>query len=156
MKPNDNRSSLIDIMYTELRSGKTVQLLASGWSMFPSVWKGANLGLIYVPINELHLGDLVAFKREQRAIMHRIVEIANENGELQVRTQGDSNLKQDEWFGNELYLGKVVSINNKSNHRALKPSRKILYRRNELLKKIILLCFFPFRVGRKFHKFFFA
>ena len=137
MKPN-NRSSLIDIMYAELRSGKTVELLASGWSMFPSVWKGANLGLKYVPINELHLGDLVAFKREQRAIMHRIVEIANENGELLVRTQGDSNLEQDEWFGNELYLGKVVTINNKSNHRALKPSRKILYRRNEVLKNVLM------------------
>lgn len=136
-------------MYTELRSGMTVQLLASGWSMFPSVWKGAHLGLKYVPINELHLGDLVAFKREQRAIMHRIVEIASENGELQVRTRGDSNLEHDEWFNDELYLGKVVTINNKSNHKALKPSRKILYRRNELLKNVLIVLLFPLRFTKR-------
>ena len=136
----------------ELQAGRHVKLTAQGWSMFPTLYRGVQLEISKVPISELSIGGLVAHERNGKAILHRLIAIAQKEGSWIFQTQGDSSTQPDPLFDQSAYLGKVLSINGNSDHKALRPTFQVKHRRNEFLKNVLLFLATPYRVGRRLLK----
>jgi signal peptidase I len=96
----------------ELTLGRTVRIVASGYSMIPSVWPGESIEIVPVVIENVKIGDIIAFQRIQHMVVHRVVMIQNLNDESYITTMGDSNLRVDEVINNANYIGKVQVKNN--------------------------------------------
>lgn len=52
-------------------------------------------------LNQLKVGDVLVFKMENKIIVHRIVEIKNDDGNLLFKTKGDNNKEVDNWVVSE-------------------------------------------------------
>ena len=65
-------------------------------SMTPTFGKGCN-GLEFIPqsTNDIHLGDLVAFKKDETLIIHRVIELGNDEQGWFTITKGDNNKNDD-------------------------------------------------------------
>lgn len=142
----------LDWCRDELAQGRSVLIRSNGWSMFPSLWRGAQLKLTYTPFEKLERGNLIAFNRANKAIMHRIVKIEQNESGRRIQTQGDSNLKPDEWIDENQYLGKVIAINQNEAHQAIRAQASIAYQRNFILKQLLLFAVSPYRLVRRFLK----
>jgi hypothetical protein len=136
----------------ELQAGRHVKLTAEGWSMFPTLYRGVHLEISKVPISELSIGNLVAHERKGKAVLHRLIAIAQKDGTWNFQTQGDSSTQPDPLFDQSSYLGKVLSVNGNTAHKALQPNFKVNHRRNELLKETLLFLATPYRVARRLLK----
>lgn len=100
----------------ELNFGRTVRIVASGYSMIPTVWPGELIEIQPVVIENVKIGDIIAFQRIQHMVVHRVVMIQNLHDETFITTMGDSNLKVDEVINNANFIGKVKVKNNTSGH----------------------------------------
>ena len=149
MKPQEGTEFWIEWIKAELLVGRSVQLIARGWSMFPTLYRGVQLEISKVPLAELQVGQLVAHARNGKAILHRLIAIQEQNGHWTLQTQGDSSTQPDPLFDQSAYLGKVLSINGNSKHSALLPTFQVKHRRNELLKDALLFLATPYRVSRR-------
>jgi signal peptidase I len=89
-----------------LHEGKEVEITAKGWSMWPSIKPGTILTLIKTPIEEIKVGDAIAFTRGEHLVVHRIIHIVNK-GTLQIYTKGDANLRMDELVTEQNYCANV-------------------------------------------------
>ncbi len=138
MKPKEEKVFWYKWVQDELTFGRLVELKATGWSMFPSIWPGAKLTLSMVPFDSLKTSDLIAFIHDNKAVMHRIIAIQEVQDGLFVQTQGDSMEHPDEPIAATAYLGKIILINGSNNHRAFKSVLELQRLRNMRLKRIIL------------------
>ena len=136
----------------ELQAGRHVKLTAQGWSMFPTLYRGVQLEISKVPISELSIGSLVAHERNGKAVLHRLNSIEKKKDSWIFQTQGDSSTLPDPFFDQSAYLGKVLSINGNSKHKALLYTFQVKHRRNEILKHALLFVATPYRVGRRLLK----
>lgn len=152
MKPQEGSDFWMTWVKDELHAGRHVILSAQGWSMFPTLLRGVQLEISKVPISELSIGSLVAHERNGKAVMHRLISKQERQGVWLLQTQGDSNTQPDALFDQTSYLGKVLSINSKLEHKALLPSFQVKHRRNEIMKKSLLFLATPYRVGRRLLK----
>lgn len=152
MKPFEKDEFWLVWFKDELAKGRSVQLTARGWSMFPAVWRGAQLKIETMPFDHLAIGNLIAFERAGKAVMHRVVKIEQNESGRRVQTQGDSNLKPDEWIDENLFLGKVIAINDNEAHKAIRAQAIIAYQRNFILKQLLLFAVSPYRLARRFLK----
>ena len=96
----------------ELNFGRTVRIVASGYSMIPTIWPGTEIEISNCPMDQLCIGDIIAFQRIQHMVVHRVVMIQNLHDETFITTMGDSNLKVDEVINNANFIGKVKVKNN--------------------------------------------
>ena len=96
----------------ELTLGRTVRIVASGYSMIPTIWPGTEIEISNCPMDQLCIGDIIAFQRIQHMVVHRVVMIQNLHDETFITTMGDSNLKVDEVINNANFIGKVKVKNN--------------------------------------------
>ena len=92
MKTNDYDSLVRDVSFEMLEQQGSLQLKASGYSMFPLFIPGDIITLNNI-IQPLKVGDIIAFKSKNRWIAHRIVSIDEQ--QQQLITQGDSCAKED-------------------------------------------------------------
>ena len=105
---------------SSLEEGKEVALTAKGWSMWPTVKPGSELKLKKIPVEEIEVGDAIAFIRGEHFVVHRVEKIAQENPR-KIITRGDANLRFDEMVSIENYCGKVL-------HPTLNPAPQITQR----------------------------
>lgn len=152
MKPQEGSDFWMTWVKDELQAGRHVKLSAQGWSMFPTLYRGVQLVISKVPISELPIGCLVAHERKGKAVLHRLIAITQKEGNWIFKTQGDSSTQPDALFDQTFYLGKVLSINGNSKHKALLPTFQVKHRRNELLKHALLFLATPYRVGKRLLK----
>src|SRR5690348_11298219 len=68
-----------------LRSGKPVSFTARGRSMWPLVPSRSRLQIEPCPAAALEVGQLAAFERQGRVVVHRVTRVTREG----VRCQGD-------------------------------------------------------------------
>jgi hypothetical protein len=88
-----------------LEEGKTVTLLAKGYSMLPFI-QGGKDSLILKKFEKYHVGDIVlAEVSKDFYIMHRVISL--ENG---VTLMGDGNIRGKEHCQLKDIKGKVISI----------------------------------------------
>ena len=81
--------------------------IASG-SMSPIIGKG-DVVVVDRKFNELEVGDVIAFKKENLIIVHRIVKILEIDDKLYYYTKGDANAEKDNWvIFDDSVIGRVV------------------------------------------------
>lgn len=103
------REKISESVIKLLESGETVKSKVISGSMLPTIKIGDICTVKPVDVNEIMIGSVVAFKRDKIIIVHRIVDIREENHRKIFYEKGDnvniiSKLEQEE------ILGKVVSI----------------------------------------------
>lgn len=105
---NNRRNNLAivkDIGLTLLSEGKTIRIKAHGYSMYPSIKPGSMILIEPLNIKGLpHPGEIIAIRREQGLIVHRLYRIINRNGITSYIARGDSNAIAD----NPIIIGKIA------------------------------------------------
>jgi hypothetical protein len=152
LKPQEGTAFWLAWVKEELHAGRQIKLTAQGWSMFPTLYRGVQLEIAQIEVAELQIGALVAHERNGKAVLHRLIALENKEGQWIFQTKGDSSTQPDPLFDQSSYLGKVLSINGNTSHKALQPNFKVYHRRNELLKGTLLFLATPYRVARRLLK----
>lgn len=90
------------IMETLLEQGMSVNVRASGISMFPLLWPGVELRI--AKASSIERCDIVAFRRDDgRWIAHRVLAVGDK-----VECRGDSCVSADKPVGHEAVIGRVT------------------------------------------------
>ena len=87
-----------------------IYLRLSGFSMFPFLKEGDVALIKKVEINTLNIGDVIVFRKDQKMIAHRLVEIKKNGEHYSITTKGDTTKKNDPVFTEQNYIGKIVSF----------------------------------------------
>ena len=116
-------------------AGAPVRLHVSGLSMLPALWPGDLITVRHAATEDLRRGAIVAFARDDRIVVHRIVgQTANSNANLPI-TRGDSQQEEDLPVLPGELLGIVASV------RRFGVDRPIAYRSSliaQILSKLVL------------------
>jgi signal peptidase I len=109
---NSNRkhfSSLKDMSVTLLAEGKTIRIKAHGYSMYPAIKPGSLI--LIEPLSKKGRpvpGEIVAIKRENGLVVHRVKKRVIKNGLTYFVTRGDSNSRTDNPVTIDKIAGRVV------------------------------------------------
>ena len=152
LKPQEGTAFWLAWVKDELNANRQVKLTAQGWSMFPTLYRGVQLEIAQVEVADLQIGTLVAHERNGKAVLHRLIALEKKDGSWVFQTQGDSSTQPDPLFDQSNYIGKVLSVNGNTAHKALQPNFKVYHRRNELLKVTLLFLATPYRIVRRLLK----
>ncbi|MFY9740350.1 MAG: S24/S26 family peptidase [Candidatus Sulfotelmatobacter sp.] len=112
----------LDLSLEILRHG-TIRLAALGTSMLPSIWPGDVLTIEPLKHAQIVPGDIVLILRNNRVLIHRVVETRETNGCRVWTTRGDSMPQGDPPATDSDLLGKVIAIDR--GDRTFTPNRKI-------------------------------
>lgn len=82
--------------------------VVSGYSMKPTFVAGDLVIITRVDPADVQVGDVIQFRRANSYIVHRVIEIREENGRRVFITQGDNNNVADEPVPQEIVEGKVI------------------------------------------------
>ena len=108
----DNKDIALTLLKDKIAQGKLCKLkIRSHWSMYPLFEQQSALKVRSVLIKDLHLGDIVVYKKGQELIAHRYVRVAKTQSEKAIVTKGDNSASFDRYVVlDEELLGKVVSF----------------------------------------------
>jgi signal peptidase I len=105
-----NKQTLVkDISLTLLSEGKTVRIKAHGYSMYPCIKPGSLL--LIEPINLKGApvpGEVIAVRRENGLVVHRLSKIIIKNGVRLYIARGDSNSSFDYPVTIDMITGRIV------------------------------------------------
>jgi signal peptidase I len=105
----NNRAIVKDIGFTLLSEGKTIRIKAHGFSMYPSIKPGSLILIEPLNINGLpRPGEIIAIRRENGLIVHRLSKIIRKNGVLYYVARGDSNAYADNPVKIEKIAGRII------------------------------------------------
>jgi signal peptidase I len=101
----------IGLIKAVLESGNSVELPASGYSMFPTLRPGDKVVVKPVTSGELPKpGDVVVYKKNIVFVMHRLIEIIEGNdGAPSFISRGDLGIGQDEPWYKQQFMGIAIS-----------------------------------------------
>jgi signal peptidase I len=106
---NNSDDREIDIITAVLESGNSVELPATGYSMFPTLRPGNRVIVKTLPKGALpDPGSVVVYKHGDILVMHRLLEITEDNVNLQFVTRGDSRMESDKPWTQQQFLGVAV------------------------------------------------
>jgi hypothetical protein len=106
-----------------LRSRNTVFLKAWGASMLPSVWPGDLLTIESAACDEVVPGDIVLMMRDNRFVVHRLVERRRDQDRFSWITRGDAMPHNDPPAAGSELLGRVACVCR--SNRSFVPSRRV-------------------------------
>jgi signal peptidase len=112
--------------------GRSVQIIASGYSMFPFLRKGDLLTVEPVSMDKIKRGDVVVFESEEKWIAHRVIKIRINAEGLEFLLRGDTNLQFDPVVNSKNYVGAATTY--VRNEKIYYPSQFI--RRSNLIIQI--------------------
>jgi hypothetical protein len=104
-----NHSIVKNISLTLLSEGKTIRIKAHGYSMYPCIKPGSLI--LIEPLNIKGLprpGEIIAVRRENGLIVHRLSKIITTNGISMYIARGDSNAKPDKPVKIDMIAGRIV------------------------------------------------
>lgn len=107
-RPN-NQAIVKDVGLTLLSEGKTIRIKAHGYSMYPCIKPGSLI--LIEPLNVRGLpreGEIIAIKRENGLIVHRLFKIINKSGSVSYIARGDSNAYADNPLKIDRIAGRIV------------------------------------------------
>lgn len=93
-----------------IENNHAVKIVASGYSMFPFMRNGDIQTIGPVPIEEIQIGDVAVFERNNDWISHRVIEIRKTNNETTLILRGDTIIQLDPLVTKANYIGKTVSF----------------------------------------------
>ena len=101
---------LNDVSISLLLEGKSIRISAWGYSMYPAIRPGDIIHLSpFEKESPLKKGMIIARKRREGLVVHRVTSVETDGAGRRVITRGDSCLRSDEPFGVEDIAGIVVS-----------------------------------------------
>ncbi len=106
-----------------LRSFGEISLKVTGTSMLPTVWPGDVLKIQFTEFEQVLLGDIVLYTRQNRFFIHRVTGKFNAPGERHLSMRGDAMAAADPPVSEEELLGRVVGIQRFGN--VIEPSRQL-------------------------------
>jgi signal peptidase I len=118
---NEPRQKLSEAVKDLLRQGHSVELSAYGHSMIPFLRPGQKVQLAPVDMSQIVRGDIVAFQKADYLVIHRVHEVSFTDGQLFLRTKGDSNLNPDVLIDAQVYLAKVIAVQHGKSFHAVSP-----------------------------------
>ena len=104
-----NHGMVKDLSLTLLSEGKTIRIKAHGYSMFPCIKPGSLL--LIEPINIKGFprpGEIIAIKRENGLIVHRLSRLIINNRITYYVARGDSNAYPDKPVRIDKIAGRIV------------------------------------------------
>ena len=117
----DQRKVLRGLADELLDKGTSIRISASGYSMYPAIKPGNTIIIRQVPIDKLKCGMIIAWKRENDLVVHRLV-LAYESDEKKYYiTRGDSCRSSDKPVTPDMIAGRVEAIY--KGHRLLRPQK---------------------------------
>ena len=134
-----NNIFLKEVSLSLLTEGKSLRIKPAGYSMFPAIRPG-NI-VIIAPVKDrskLTPGDIIVFKRESDFVLHRLTDIRHRDDNTIFITQGDSSINEDLPITADKITGVVTIIETKLG-KTMPHRRKIYYRRNRAMVKLIHL-----------------
>ena len=93
-----------------IENNHAVKIVASGYSMFPFMRNGDLLTISPVPMEEIQIGDVAVFERNNDWISHRVIDIRKTNNETTLILRGDTCIQNDPLVTKENYIGKTLSF----------------------------------------------
>jgi signal peptidase I len=102
-------SSVKDMGSSLLSEGKTIRIKAHGYSMYPSIKPGSII--IIEPLGQKGNpvpGEIIAIKRENGMVVHRLLKIVIKDGVRTFIARGDSNAYADAPITIDRIAGRVV------------------------------------------------
>ena len=93
-----------------IENNHAVKIVASGYSMFPFMRNGDIQTISPFPIEEIQIGDVAVFERNNDWISHRVIDIRKTNNETTLVLRGDTCIQIDPLVTKENYIGKTVAF----------------------------------------------
>jgi signal peptidase I len=84
-----DHSQKIQLFIQALRSYGCVSLRVTGTSMWPALWPGDTIEIRTARLDEIKIGDLAAFTRDDRIFIHRVIRNTID-GAATLVTRGDA------------------------------------------------------------------
>jgi len=110
-KDPDKHKIIRDIGFSLLAEGRIIKVRADGFSMFPSLKPGSMIYIQPITGDTTPLpGEIVAWKRESGLVVHRLVRILKNDGNILFITRGDSCTNEDKAVGADQVVGKVFRV----------------------------------------------
>jgi signal peptidase I len=109
MNSNKYFSSVKDVSSSLLSEGKTIRIKAHGYSMYPSIKPGSII--IIEPLagkGDPVPGEIIAIKRENGMVVHRLIKIIIKDGKRYYIARGDSNAFADNPVPIDRISGRIV------------------------------------------------
>jgi signal peptidase I len=104
-----NQNIVKNIGLTLLSEGKTIRIKAHGYSMYPCIKPGSLILIEPIKLKGIPvLGEIIAIKRENGLIVHRLTKIVNKNGVTSFIARGDSNAYADNPVKMDKIAGRIV------------------------------------------------
>jgi hypothetical protein len=108
-KRQSNNSIVKNISLTLLSEGKTIRIKAHGYSMYPCIKPGSLILIEPLSVKGLpHPGEIIAIRRENGLIVHRLAKIITTNGVTMYIARGDSNANADNPVKIDMIAGRIV------------------------------------------------
>jgi signal peptidase I len=125
--------------------GAETSLQVSGYSMFPLIAPG-EIVIVKHTDADIRAGDIVAFKRGRRIVVHRVLRVHDVRGESVLLCRGDNNLFLDARVAKSKIFGKVLAVE--------KANGAKLNLENRLWRRVGRLIVSTFEQSRKLPKWF--
>jgi len=98
-----------DISLSLLAEGKTIRIKAHGYSMYPCIKPGSLVLIEPLKIKGPPVpGEIIAVRRENGMIVHRLSKIISKNGVTSYIARGDSNATADNPVKIDKIVGRIV------------------------------------------------
>ncbi len=118
------RTRLREVSFSLLSEGRVIRLRADGYSMYPAIRPGSVITIEPYPAGTGPVvGEIAAWGSESGMVVHRLVRISGESGEMLCITRGDSNLYPDPPVKPEDIAGRVVKIEYRGKEKKIKSGR---------------------------------
>ncbi|MFM1771491.1 MAG: hypothetical protein RLZZ71_633 [Bacteroidota bacterium] len=105
-----NAEEALSLRKKLIENNHSVKIVASGYSMFPFMRPGDVQTISPVPIEEIKVGDVAVFERNNDWISHRVIDIQNNNNEITLILRGDTSIQLDPLVTKANYIGKTVGF----------------------------------------------
>jgi signal peptidase I len=97
----------IDLVEDVLRRFGSARLCVQGSSMLPSLRPGDEIQVQSIPLSEIKMGDVVAYRRDERLFVHRVI---GTDALGRLVTRGDTLPQADAPVSESELLGSIVAV----------------------------------------------
>ncbi len=98
-----------DVSLSLLSEGRTIRIKAHGYSMYPCIKPGSIILIEPIAIKGRPVpGEIIAIKRENGLVVHRLTRIVTKNGITTYIARGDSNAYADNPVNYDKLAGRIV------------------------------------------------
>lgn len=112
-KRERSRGILKNVGLNLLSEGKSIRVKAHGYSMYPCIKPGATVLIEPLKIKGLPVpGEIIAIKRNEGLVVHRLIKIIKKNETELYIARGDSNARYDEPVKITMIAGRIVRAEN--------------------------------------------